>query len=185
MKKKNIVVGVTGGIAVYKALEVISKLRYLEYETFVIMTENAQKFVCPLSFETLSKNPVVTNMFLDKKSWEVEHISLARKADAFVIVPATANIIGKIASGIADDMLSTTVMATEAPVIFAPAMNEKMYENRIVQDNISKLKNYGYYFIDPETGMLACGDVGAGKLAKVDTIVEYVKNIIERSEQDA
>lgn len=185
MKNKNVVIGVTGGIAVYKALDVISRLRKNGYDTFVIMTENAQKFVCPLSFETLSKNPVVTDMFVDKKSWEVEHISLAQKADLFLIVPATANIIGKVANGIADDMLATTIMATEAPVVFAPAMNEKMYKNRIVQDNISKLKNYGYHFIDPATGMLACGDIGIGKLAKVDTIVEYVKNIIEGSGQHA
>ena len=182
MKGKNVVIGVTGGIAVYKALDVITRLNKLGCNTFVIMTEAAQKFVCPLSFETLSKNPVVTGMFADKKNWEVEHISLAKKADLFLIVPATANIIGKVANGIADDMLSTTIMATEAPIVFAPAMNEKMYENRILQANIAKLKNYGYYFIDPAAGMLACGDIGIGKLAKVDTIVEYVKNIMNRSE---
>ncbi len=182
MEKKNIVVGVTGGIAVYKALDVISVLNKIGYNTFVIMTENAQKFVCPLSFETLSKNLVVIDMFEDKKSYEVEHISLAQKADLFLIVPATANIIGKVANGIADDMLSTTIMATEAPVVFAPAMNDKMYKNIIVQDNITKLKNYGYHFIDPATGMLACGDIGIGKLAKVDTIVDYVKKIMNWSE---
>ena len=182
MEKKNIVIGVTGGIAVYKALDVISRLNKLNYNTFVIMTKNAQNFVCPLSFETLSKNPVVTDMFMNKKNWEVEHIALAKKADLFLIVPATANIIGKVVNGIADDMLSTTIMATKAPIVFAPAMNENMYQNIILQANIEKLKSYGYKFIDPAEGMLACGDIGIGKLAKVDTIVNYVKNIMSRSE---
>lgn len=182
---KNIVIGVTGGIAAYKALDVINRLKRLNVNINVIMTKNACEFVTPLSFETLSKNPVVTDMFLDKKTWEVEHISLAQKADLFLIVPATANIIGKVANGIADDMLSTTIMATKAPVVFAPAMNNNMYSNRIVQDNIKKLSEYGYHFINPAVGMLACGYEGEGKLAKVDTIVDYVKNIIDRSENNA
>lgn len=182
MKKKTIVIGVTGGIATYKALEVISKLNYLGYETFVIMTKNAEEFVCPLSFETLSKNPVATNMFESKKTVEVEHIALAQKADLFLIVPATANIVGKVANGIADDMLSTTIMATEAPVLFALAMNEKMYTNAIVQHNLSKLLYFGYSFISPAAGMLACGDVGIGKLVKTDDIVKHVQYILEKSE---
>lgn len=180
MEKKNIVIGVTGGIAVYKMLDVITRLNKSGFNTIVIMTENAQKFVCPLSFETLSKNAVVTDMFAEKKNWEVEHIALAQKADMFLIAPATANIIGKVANGLADDMLSTTVMATQAPVVFAPAMNDKMYMNKIVQANIAKLKDYGYEFIDPASGMLACGDVGIGKLAKFETIVDYVKNYFEK-----
>jgi len=179
MLKNNIVVGVTGGIAVYKALDVVNKLTQLGANVNVIMTKNACEFVTPLSFETLSKNFVVTDMFENKRSWEVEHIAIARKADLFLIVPATANIIGKVANGIADDMLSTTIMATGAPVVFAPAMNDMMYKSQIVQDNISKLKTYRYEFIEPVTGNLACGYVGEGKLATVETIVYYVKNRLE------
>lgn len=178
MKKQNIVIGVSGGIAVYKSLDVVSRLNKLGYNTDVIMTKNSQQFVCPLSFETLSKNLVITDMFMDKPNFEVEHIALAKKADLFVIVPATANIIGKVANGIADDMLSTTIMATKSRVVFAPAMNTNMYENKILQDNILKLKGFGYAFIDPAVGNLACGDLGVGKLAKVEKIVEYVDNIL-------
>lgn len=178
MQGKNIVVGVTGGIAAYKALDVIGKLNRMGAKTFVIMTKNACEFVTALSFETLSKNPVTCDMFEDKKTWEVEHVSLAQKADMFLIVPATANIIGKVANGIADDMLSTTIMATEAPVVFAPAMNDKMYKNKIVQANINKLKEYGYYFVDPVVGNLACGCVAQGSLAGVDEIVDYVRKVM-------
>jgi phosphopantothenoylcysteine decarboxylase/phosphopantothenate--cysteine ligase len=180
MEGKNIVVAVTGGIAAYKAADVVSKLHHLGANVFVIMTKNACEFITPLTFETLSRNQVVTDMFADKRTWEVEHISLAQKADLFLIVPATANIIGKVANGIADDMLSTTIMATKATVVFAPAMNDIMYKNQIVQATISKLIDYGYEFISPATGNLACGYVGEGKLAKVDTIVDYVKNKFEK-----
>lgn len=179
MNNKNIVVGVTGGIAAYKAAEVINRLKKEGANVYVIMTKNATEFITPLTLQTLSKNPVVTDMFEKTNSWEVEHISLASKADLFLIVPATANIVGKVANGIADDMLSTTIMATKAPVVFALAMNENMYANLIVQDNIKKLKKYGYYFIEPELGMLACGVRGVGKLAKPDNIVEYVKQKVK------
>ncbi|WP_418223686.1 bifunctional phosphopantothenoylcysteine decarboxylase/phosphopantothenate--cysteine ligase CoaBC [Clostridium isatidis] len=172
--KKCVCVGVTGGIAAYKALEVVSKLKKHNIDVNVIMTNSATKFVRPLSFQSLSQNMVVTDMFAEPKAFEIQHISLAKKADIFLIVPATANIIGKIANGIADDMLSTTIMATKSKVIFAPAMNTNMFQNKIVQDNIKKLEGYGYKFIQPTSGRLACGDTGEGKLADVDTIVNKV-----------
>ncbi|ADL51615.1 bifunctional phosphopantothenoylcysteine decarboxylase/phosphopantothenate--cysteine ligase CoaBC [Clostridium cellulovorans] len=176
MKKKTIVLGVSGGIAVYKALDVVSKLKKKDYDVHVIMTKNAMEFVTPLSFQSISQNMVITDMFAEPKAWEIQHISLAKKADLMVIVPATANIIGKVANGIADDMLSTTIMATKAPVIFAPAMNTNMYQNPIVQENMSKLKGYGYEFIDTVKGRLACGDVGEGKLADTEDIVQYIES---------
>ena len=182
--KKRVVIGVTGGIAVYKALDIISALRKQDVEIKVIMTESAQEFVTPLAFQSLSQNMVITDMFAEPKAWEIQHISLAQWADIMLIAPATANIIGKVANGIADDMLSTTIMATEAKVIFAPAMNTKMYENKIVQDNINKLKNYGYKFIEPASGRLACGDLGKGKLANVSDIVDRVLLELEEKEQD-
>ncbi|MGL5577102.1 MAG: bifunctional phosphopantothenoylcysteine decarboxylase/phosphopantothenate--cysteine ligase CoaBC [Sarcina sp.] len=174
MSKKCVVVGVTGGIAVYKALDVISKLRKADIDVQVIMTKSATEFVTPLSFQSLSQNMVITDMFAEPKAWEIQHISIAQRADLMLIVPATANIIGKVANGIADDMLSTTIMAATSEVVFAPAMNTQMYKNRIVQDNITKLKNYGYNFIKPASGRLACGDVGEGKLADTEEIVEIV-----------
>lgn len=182
---KCVVIGVTGGIAVYKALDVISALRKKDIEVHVIMTESASKFVNPLTFQSISQNMVVTDMFAEPKAWEIQHISLAQKADLMLIAPATANIIGKVANGIADDMLSTTIMAAaKAKVIFAPAMNTNMYQNRIVQGNIEKLKSYGYEFIEPASGRLACGDIGVGKLADVNTIVERVLIELSDKEQD-
>lgn len=174
MNKKCVCLGVSGGIAVYKALDVVSALRKKDIDVRVIMTDSAKEFVTPLSFQSLSQNMVITDMFAEPKAWEIQHISLAQRADLFVVVPATANIIGKIANGIADDMLSTTIMATKAKVIFTPAMNTNMYENPIVQDNMKKLSSYGYEFIEPASGRLACGDVGKGKLADVNTIVERI-----------
>ena len=181
---KCVVIGVTGGIAVYKTLDVISALRKKDIEVHVIMTESASKFVNPLTFQSISQNMVVTDMFAEPKAWEIQHISLAQKADLMLVAPATANIIGKISNGIADDMLSTTIMATKAKVLIAPAMNTNMYENKIVQNNISKLKDFGYKFIEPASGRLACGDVGIGKLADVNTIVERVLEELEEKEQD-
>lgn len=180
--KKCVCIGVTGGIAAYKALEVVSKLKKQDLDVNVIMTNSATKFVTPLSFQSLSQNMVVTDMFAEPKAFEIQHISLAKKADIFLIVPATANIIGKVANGIADDMLSTTIMATKAKVIFAPAMNTNMFQNKIVQDNIKKLESYGYDFIQPASGRLACGDAGEGKLADVDTIVNKVLEEINNLE---
>jgi phosphopantothenoylcysteine decarboxylase/phosphopantothenate--cysteine ligase len=172
--KKNLVLGVSGGIAVYKALEIVSMLVKNDINVDVIMTESATKFVTPLSFQSLSQNMVTCDMFAEPKAFEIQHISLATKADILLVAPATANIIGKVANGIADDMLSTTIMATKAKVIFAPAMNTNMYENPIVQDNIKKLKAYGYEFIDPIAGRLACGTTGAGKFESPSVIVDRV-----------
>ncbi|MGL5634872.1 MAG: bifunctional phosphopantothenoylcysteine decarboxylase/phosphopantothenate--cysteine ligase CoaBC [Sarcina sp.] len=174
MSKKCVVIGVSGGIAVYKALDIVSRLKKHDIDVRVIMTKSAMEFVTPLSFQSLSQNMVVTDMFAEPKAWEIQHISLAQKADLMLIAPATANIIGKVANGIADDMLSTTIMASTAKVVFAPAMNTNMYENVIVQNNISKLKSFGYDFIEPASGRLACGDIGKGKLADTEDIVEIV-----------
>lgn len=173
---KTVVLGVTGGIAAYKALDIVSSLRKKDIDVHVIMTEHAKEFVTPLSFQSLSSNTVIYDMFEEPRAFEIQHISLAKKADVILVAPATANIIGKIANGIADDMLSTTIMATKSEVMFAPAMNTNMYENPIVQNNIEKLKKYGYKFIEPDSGRLACGDVGKGKLADVGDICEMVES---------
>jgi len=183
LSSTTIIVGVTGGIAAYKACDVVSKLKKLNANIHVIMTESACEFVQPMTFQTLSNNFVINDMFKEPKTWEVEHIELAKRADAFLIVPATANFIGKLAAGIADDMLTTTVMATRAPVIIAPAMNTNMYTNRIVQANIGALQDLGYKFIEPASGRLACGDIGAGKLADVDDIVAYMVDFFEKEAQ--
>lgn len=172
--KRCVVLGVTGGIAVYKALDVISALRKKDVDVRVIMTKSATEFVTPLTFQSMSQNIVTTDMFAEPKAWEIQHISLAKRADVFLVAPATANIIGKVANGIADDMLSTTIMATRAKVVFALAMNTNMYTNPIVQENIAKLKKLGYEFIEPASGRLACGDEGKGKLAPASDIVEKV-----------
>ena len=172
--RKTVVIGVTGGIAVYKALDVISRLKKENVEVHVIMTKAATEFVNPISFQSLSQNIVIHDMFEEPKAWEIQHIVLAKKADLFVIVPATANVLGKVANGIADDMLTTTIMATKAPVIFAPAMNVNMYNNPIMQSNIQKLKEFGYDFISPVSGRLACGDIGEGKLAQTEDIFEII-----------
>lgn len=183
LSNKTIIVGVTGGIAAYKACDVVSKLKKLNANIHVIMTESACEFVQPMTFQTLSNNFVINDMFKEPKTWAVEHIELAKKADAFLIVPATANFIGKLAAGIADDMLTTTVMATRAPVIIAPAMNTNMYTNRIVQANMDKLGDLGYRFIDPASGRLACGDIGAGKLADVDDILAFIVDFFEKESE--
>ncbi|HWR60276.1 MAG TPA: bifunctional phosphopantothenoylcysteine decarboxylase/phosphopantothenate--cysteine ligase CoaBC [Clostridia bacterium] len=174
LKGKNIVLGVSGGIAAYKACELVSRLKKLNAEVHVIMTASASKFVSSLTFQSLSLNQVVVDMFESPKYWEIEHISLAKLADVLVIAPATANVIGKLASGIADDMLSTTVIAARSPVIIAPAMNTNMYENPAVQENIQRLKKRGYIFVEPGEGRLACGDIGKGKLAEPAVIQEAI-----------
>ncbi len=179
---KNIVLGVTGGIAAYKAADLASRLTKLGANVNVIMTKSAQEFITPLTFRSITSNPVATDTFEEPAHWEIAHISLAQKADVFVVAPATANIIGKTASGIADDMLSTTIMATKAPVIFAPAMNTNMYENKIVQDNIEKLKNHGYIFVPPESGRLACGTSGAGRLADNDVIIGHIESALTKKD---
>lgn len=179
LKGKNIVLGITGGIAAYKSLKLISLLKKEGANVDVIMTRNAQEFVTPLTVRTLSKNAVVTDMFAKTDNFNIAHISLADKADILLVAPATANIIGKVANGIADDMLSTTIMATKTKVIFAPAMNQNMYQNPIVQNNILRLKELGYYFVDPEEGMLACGINGIGKMANVNKIINKLKEMVE------
>lgn len=176
---KKIVIGVSGGIAAYKACEITSSLKKLGAEINVIMTEAATKFVNPQTFQALSLNPVTVDMFETPRYWDIEHISLAQKADLILIAPATANIIGKVVNGIADDMLSTTIMASTAKIVFAPAMNTKMYLNPIVQDNIESLKGRGYKFIDPASGRLACGDLGVGKLCDPEKIVEYLQELLQ------
>ena len=180
-KGKNIVIGMTGGIACYKVCEIISYLVREGATVDVIMTKNATEFITPLTIETLSKRKVVVDMFEKKERMEVEHISLARKADLIAVIPATANVIGKVANGIADDMLTTTIMATTARVVFAPAMNNQMYENPIVQGNIDKLKGYGYEFISPINGNLACGYKAVGKLANKETIIDKLRELLKET----
>jgi len=172
---KNILLGVTGSVAVYKAAELANQLTKLGYNVDVVMTESALKFVTPLTFQSLTKNKVYTDMFDEITPSEIKHISLAKKADVCIIAPASANIIGKMAGGISDDFLSTVVMALrDKPIYIAPAMNTNMYENPIVQDNMEKLKRFGYRFIDPRESMLACGDLGKGAMADVSEIIDRV-----------
>lgn len=172
LKGKEIILGVTGGIAAYKSVELLRLLTKAGANVHVIMTASATEFVTPLTFQTLSMNPVSTSLFNLISEREIGHISLADRADLFVIAPATANVIGKLANGIADDMLTTTVMATKAPVLVAPAMNVNMYQNPIYKENEKKLKRHGYLFVEPARGMLACGWEGEGKLQEPQIIFE-------------
>ena len=174
LEHRCVLVVVTGGIACYKACEVVSSLRKAGADVHVVMTENATKFVSPLTFETLSGNPVAVDTFRRDTPWEVEHVSLAKRADIAVVVPATANVIGKMACGIADDMATTTLLAVKAPVVVCPAMNVNMYENEAVRDNIALLKKRGFLFVEADEGFLACGDVGKGRLAAPAVIVQKV-----------
>lgn len=182
---KCVVVGVTGGIAAYKTCEVVSRLKKLHADVRVIMTKNATEFVSPLTFQSLSHNPVSVDTFANIQTWEIEHIALAQRADVFVIAPATANIIGKLACGIADDMLSTTVMATHAPVLIAPAMNTAMLENAATQQNMRTLSERGMCFIAPGTGMLACGTSGAGRMSEPSQIVDEIVRTLRPREDFA
>ena len=183
-KKKCVVLGVTGGIAAYKACEILRLLQKRGMDVFVVMTKNAARFVSPLTFETLSGHPVAVDTFERPATWEVEHIALAKRADLFLIAPATANIIGKMACGIADDMLSTTVMATKAPVMIAPAMNTGMWDNPAVQQNLKTLADRGVYVVAPAVGYLACGDNGAGKLEDVEVIVQRAIDVLSGAQKD-
>lgn len=176
--EKCVVLGVTGGIAAYKACEILRLLQKQGIDVFVVMTKNACQFVTPLTFETLSGHPVAVDTFARPATWEVEHIALAKRADLFLIAPATADIIGKMACGIADDMLSTTVMATRAPVMIAPAMNTGMWENPATQQNIATLSSRGVHIVTPATGHLACGDSGAGKLEDVGVIAQRALDVL-------
>ena len=179
-KDKNIVLGVTGGIAAYKSAELVSRLKKKGAQVYCVMTRAAQEFITPLTLRTLSQNPVFTEMFTEPRLWNVEHIGLADRADLFMVVPATANLIGKVCHGLADDLLTTTVMATKAPVLIAPAMNVNMYENPVTQTNIERLKELGYFFVEPECGELACGYEGRGRLADLEVIMERAEELLVR-----
>ncbi|HEY3297721.1 MAG TPA: bifunctional phosphopantothenoylcysteine decarboxylase/phosphopantothenate--cysteine ligase CoaBC [Armatimonadota bacterium] len=183
MNGKTIILGVTGGVAAYKAAEICSRLIKAGACVNVVMTEHAAQFVGPATFRALTGQQVLTGLWDEPKEYEITHIALPDKADAFLVAPATANIIGKVASGIADDMLSTMIMATNAPVIFAPAMNNKMWENPIVQSNVERLRSLGYEFVDPGIGRLACGVEAVGRLAETDEIICAVEDSL-RAEQD-
>ena len=178
LKGLDIVLGVTGGIAAYKACEVVSRLKKSGANVFVVMTRNACEFVRPLVFETLSGNPAAVDTFDRPKTWEVEHIALAKRAKLFVVVPATANIMAKMAHGIADDMLSTTLLATRAPILLAPAMNTGMWENEATRENVQTLQRRGVRFVGPEGGPLACGDSGLGRMSEPEAIVNACADIL-------
>lgn len=175
---KHVVLGVSGGIAAYKSCELVSRLKKLGADVHVIMTRNAEEFVAPLSFETLSDNKVVRGMFEEREEHDVRHVALAKLADVFVVAPATANVIAKFARGIADDMLSTTWLASDAPKLVAPAMNTAMYDDEATQDNIALLKERGVMFVEPGVGRLACGDTGRGKMAEPADIAERIQEIL-------
>lgn len=174
LKGKTVLLGVTGGIAAYKSASLASMLVKSGANVHVLMTENAKNFINPITFETLTGNKCVTDTFDRNFEFKVEHVALAKKADAVIIAPATANVIAKLAYGIADDMLTTTVLACRCPKIIAPAMNTAMYENPVTQDNIERLRHYGMEIAEPAYGYLACGDTGAGKMPEPEDLIEYV-----------
>ena len=174
LKGKTVLLGITGSIAAYKIAYLASALHKLHADVHVLMTENATNFINPITFETLTGNKCLVDTFDRNFQFQVEHVSIAKKADVVMIAPASANVIGKLANGLADDMLTTTVMACRCQKILAPAMNTAMYENPVVQDNIRKLQTYGYEVITPASGYLACGDTGAGKMPEPETLLEYI-----------
>ena len=183
LKGKTVLLGVTGSIAAYKMANVASMLMKMHANVHVLMTQNATYFINPITFETLTGNKCLVDTFDRNFEFSVEHVSLAKQADVFLVAPATANVIGKIANGLADDMLTTTFMACKCPKIISPAMNTQMYENKIVQDNIEKCKAYGMQIITPDSGRLACGDVGSGKLPSEEVLVDAILKEI-RYEKD-
>lgn len=174
LKGKTVVLGVTGSIAAYKIANLASMLVKQHCSVHVIMTKNATNFINPITFETLTSHKCLVDTFDRNFEFNVEHVSLAKQADLFLVAPASANVIGKIAGGIADDMLTTTIMACKCPKIISPAMNTNMFENPIVQDNIQKLKNYGYEIVEPASGYLACGDTGKGKMPEPEVLMSYI-----------
>lgn len=178
LKGKSVLLGVTGGIAAYKMAGVCSRLIKLHADTDVIMTENACHFITPITFESLTSHKCMTDTFDRNFQFDIKHISMAQKADVLLIAPATANVIGKLANGIADDMLTTTTLACTCEKIIAPAMNTNMFTNQIVQDNLEKLRNYGWTVIPPDSGRLACGSVGTGKMPSEDVLVSYILKAI-------
>ena len=171
---KSVVLGVTGSIAAYKMANLASMLVKLNADVHVIMTQNATHFITPMTFETLTNNKCIVDTFDRNFNFDVKHVSLAKRGDLFLVAPCTANVIGKVANGICDDMLTTTIMATKAPVLFSPAMNTGMWENPVLQDNLRKLKHYGYHVIEPVVGRLACGDTGSGKMPSEETLLEHI-----------
>ena len=179
LKDKTVVLGITGSIAAYKMASVASSLRKLGVNVEVIMTENATQFITPVTFEAITGNRCITDTFDRNFDFNIEHISLAKKADLFIVAPASANIIGKIANGIADDMLTTTFMACTCPKLIAPAMNTNMYNNGILQENLRRCQNYGIRIIEPASGLLACGDAGRGKLPEPELLVEHILSEIQ------
>ncbi len=182
LRGKTVLLGVTGGIAAYKAVEVVSRLRKLGAQVRVVMTKNATEFVTPLTFETLANHPVVTDTFARPETWDVAHISLAKEADLCVVAPATANILAKLAVGLADDMLSTTLLAAKAPLLLAPAMNTGMWTAEATRRNVETLRARGAHFVGPEGGFLACGDTGAGRMSEPAAIVEAIEALLVRRE---
>ncbi len=176
--KNNIILGVSASIAIYKACDITRRLKDEGCSVTVVQTPEATELIRPIVFESLSGNKAYHGLFEDTSSWEIEHVSLASKADLVLIAPATANIIAKICAGISDDLLTCVVLATKAPVLICPAMNEGMYLNKITQGNIAKLKKLGYRFVGPRKGELACGESGLGCLAEVEEIIKEVKRLV-------
>lgn len=179
MKQPTVLLGVSASIAAYRACEIINRLRAEKINVVVCMSKDAQEFITPLTLQTLSRNRVVGSMFEAPLEWEAAHISLAKQADLVLVAPATADIISRVAAGLCDDILSCTIAATKAPVVFVPAMNESMYKNRIIQANIDKLKQLGYNFIGPIKGHLACGAKGIGHIADTGDILKQVKTLLK------
>ena len=181
-RDRTVVVAVTAGIAAYKSAILIRELKAASAEVLVIMTEGATQFISPLTIETLSQNPVAVNMFDRENKWDLEHIALADRADIFIIAPATANIIGKSANGIADDLVSTTIltMMTTVPILMAPSMNDRMWENPFVQENVKRLEKAGVHFVGPEMGKLADGRMGLGRMAEIDGILKTAHKLIRK-----
>ncbi len=171
---KNVIYGVTGSIAAFKAASIVSRLKSQDFDITVIMTKSSQNFINPLTFRTLSQNKVITDIFIDDNEYDPQHVSITDKADIVVIAPATANIIGKMASGIADDALTSIVMASNVPVLIAPAMEERMYTNPITQRNIEILRKVGFKFVGPEKGRLASGKMGVGRMADIELIIQTI-----------
>jgi len=175
---KRILVGVCGGIAAYKVAEVVSTLRRMGAEVHVLMTQAATRFIGPLTFRVLSQNPVITDMWDPENPWDEPHVALGEQADLFLIAPATAHVIGRLACGLADDVVTATALATRAPILIAPAMSDLMYTSQAVQENIARLKERGYRFVGPEYGRLASGKEGIGRLSEPEVIVEAVRKIL-------
>lgn len=178
LTNKTIVLGVTGGIAAYKAADLASRLVKRGCRVYVLMTRSATEFIAPLTFETLTGNKAVVDTFDRNFQWNVEHVALAKQADAFLIAPATANVIAKLAHGMADDMLTTTVLAASCPKVVAPAMNTGMYENPVTQDNLQTLRDYGFSIVEPDSGVLACKDVGKGRLPDADVLISALEDAL-------